>query len=492
MPTIVREDIDNLNAVITLTLDKSDYEGRWLEELKNYKGKAQMKGFRKGKTPLSVIKKMYGKPLLAEVVNDLVQTKLSEYLKEEDLNILGYPISSQDQEMFDFDLKDLGEYVFKFDLGMAPEFDVQGAGEEDSYSRYDVVINEDMLNDEVENARRQLGKQEEVEEDILENDIIELDVKELDGDNVKEGGVSNAFSVLVSAISDEGVKETLLKSKKGDSLKVNLLELEEKANDEYVRNYYLGLDKEDTTEFNPEFEATVNSVKRLVPAELDQEFFDKFFGEGEVSSEEEAREKIKENIKVHYDKQADALLFRDQQEALMDKNPMELPEAFLKRWIKVSNEHKVSDEQVEKEFPDFRKSLQWSLVRGKLLRQFDIKIEEADIRKKIGDEVRGYLAGQSFVNEDFINNMVDRMMGDEEQVNRAAENAITDKLAEALAEKVTITPQEITIDELNEVIRKITNPEPEPEVELQTGLEDLGDLAVEDAEVVEESKDADE
>ena len=492
MPTIVREDIDNLNAVITLTLDKSDYEGRWLEELKNYKGKAQMKGFRKGKTPLSVIKKMYGKPLLAEVVNDLVQTKLSEYLKEEDLNILGYPISSQDQELFDFDLKNLGEYVFKFDLGMAPEFDVQGAGEEDSYSRYDVVISEDMLNDEVENARRQLGKQEEVEEDILENDIIELDVKELDGDKVKEGGVSNTFSVLVSAISDEGVKETLLKSKKGDSLKVNLLELEEKANDEYVRNYYLGLDKEDTTEFNAKFEATVNSVKRLVPAEMDQEFFDKFFGEGEVSSEEEAREKIKENIKVHYDKQADALLFRDQQEALMDKNPMELPEAFLKRWIKVSNEHKVSDEQVEKEFPDFRKSLQWSLVRGKLLRQFDLKIEEADIRKKIADEVKGYLAGQNFVNDDFINNMVDRMMGDEEQVNRAAENAITDKLAEALAEKVTITPQEITIDELNEVIRKITNPEPEPEVELQTGLENLGDSAIEDAEVVEESKDADE
>lgn len=297
---------------------------------------------------------------------------------------------------------------------------------------------------------------------------------------------------MVNTISDESVKERLLKSKKGDSLKVNLLELEEKANDEYVRNYYLGLDKEDTTEFNAEFEATVNSVKRLVPAELDQEFFDKFFGEGEVSSEEEMRDKIKENIKVHYDKQADALLFREQQEALMDKNPMELPEAFLKRWIKVSNENKVSDEQVEKEFPEFKKSLQWSLIRGKLLRQFDVKIEEADIRKKIADEVKGYLAGQSFVNDDFINNMVDRMMGDEEQVNRAAENAITDKLAEVLAEKVTIAAQEITIDELNEVIRKITNPEPEPEVELQTGLENLGDLAVEDAEVVEESKDADE
>lgn len=308
MSTIVREDIDHLNAVLTLTLDKSDYEGRWLDELKKYKGKAQIKGFRKGKTPLSVIKKMYGKALLADVVNDLVQTKLSEYLKEKDLNILGYPLSSQDQEIFDFDLKNLGEYVFKFDLGMAPEFEVQGAGEEDRYSRYDVVINEDMLNDEVENARRQLGKQEEVEEDILENDIIELEVKELDGDSVKESGVTNTFSVLVNTISDESVKERLLKSKKGDSLKVNLLELEEKANDEYVRNYYLGLDKEDTTEFNAEFEATVNSVKRLVPAELDQEFFDKFFGEGEVSSEEEMRDKIKENIKVHYDKQADALL----------------------------------------------------------------------------------------------------------------------------------------------------------------------------------------
>ncbi|MCH2083423.1 MAG: trigger factor [Saprospiraceae bacterium] len=492
MSTIVREDIDHLNAVLTLTLDKSDYEGRWLDELKSYKSKAQMKGFRKGKTPLSVIKKMYGKALLAEVVNDLVQTKLSEYLKEKDLNILGYPISSLDQELFDFDLKSLGEYVFKFDLGMAPEFEVQGASEEDSYSKYDVVVSEASIDDELENARRQLGKQEEVEENILDNDIIELEVKELDSDNLKEGGISNTFSVLVNAISDESVKQTLLKSKKGDSLKVNLFELEEKANEEYVRNYYLGLDKEDTSDFNAEFEATIQTVKRLVPAELDQELFDKFLGEGEVSSEEEAREKIKENIKGHYEKQSDALLFREQQEALMDKNPMELPETFLKRWIKVSNENKVSDEQVEKEFPEFKKSLQWSLIRGKLLRQFDIKIEQEDIRKKIAEEVRGYLAGQSFVNEDFINNMVDRMMGEEEQVNRAAENAITEKLAEVLSEKVTITKQEVTVDELNEIIRKITNPEPEPEVTLQTGLENLGDSGIEDAEIVEESKDTEE
>ena len=185
-------------------------------------------------------------------------------------------------------------------------------------------------------------------------------------------------------------------------------------------------------------------------------------------------------------------MFREQQEALMDKNPMELPETFLKRWIKVSNENKVSDEQVEKEFPEFKKSLQWSLIRGKLLRQFDIKIEQEDIRKKIAEEVRGYLAGQSFVNEDFINNMVDRMMGEEEQVNRAAENAITEKLAEVLSEKVTITKQEVTVDELNEIIRKITNPEPEPEVTLQTGLENLGDSGIEDAEIVEESKDTEE
>lgn len=478
MATIVRNDIDNLNTNLTLTLEKSDYEDRWISELNKYKKQATMKGFRKGKTPLSVVKKMYGKPLLAEIVNETVNQKISEYIQEQDLDILGYPISAEDQELLNFDTKDLGEFVFKFDLGLAPEFEVKGASDSDTYIKHDVQITDEMIDTEVENARKQLGQQAEVEDTIQENDIVTLDVEELEDGKVKEEGQSGSFSVLVKTVVDEEVKNKLLESKNGDTLEVNLLSLEEKSTEEYARTYYLSLDADSKITFNPEFKATITKVLRLQPAELDQDFFDKFFGEGEVSSEEEMRAKIKENIKSHFDRQAEALLFRDMQEALIDQNDVELPEAFLKRWLMVSNEDKVTEEQIEAEFDDFKKSLRWSLVRGKLLREFDIKIEEADIRKKFADDVRNYLAGQSFVNDDFINSMVERMMADEEQVNKAAESALTDKLAEALEEKVTIQLNEVTVDEINEIIQKINNPEPQPqpqEVNLQTGLETLGE-----------------
>lgn len=451
MSNVVREDVDNLTAVLTVTLEKKDYEPKYKSELNKYRQQSNMKGFRKGKTPMSMIRKMYGLPVLSEVVNDMLQRKLSEYLQEEKIDIIGQPLPSEDQERIDFDLKNLEDYTFKFDIGLSPEFEVKGVSEEYTYEKYAVEISDEMIDEQIEQIRKQQGERVFSEEDIRENDLLRLKVVELENGEPKEDGVENTFSIMVDNIAGESLKEQILSSKKGDTLRLNIFDLEKDVDEAFVRRHFLELEEEDEREINPEFEATIEEVSRIQPAELNQELFDAAFGEDEVSSEEEAREKVRESMAAHYDNQAGALLFRDIQKRLMEENELSLPDDFLKRWLKASNEE-VPEEEIEKQYEDFAKNLTWTLIRNKLVERFELEVDQQEVVDYFKERVRGYFGGQA--DENLLNSMAMRLLEDRKQFESAYEDIITDKVAEAIEDHVTIQENPITVEAFEEVMKQ--------------------------------------
>jgi len=455
MPKVVREDIDNLNAVISVSIEKADYESSFKSELKKVAKQAQVKGFRKGKTPISFVKKMYGPSILMDTVNNILQEEMSKYLQDDKTNYLGQPIPAENQDKVDFDPNNLSDFEFKFDAGIAPELKIKGADKKTKLEQYKIKVDDKMLDEELENIKKRLGERELDEEKILEGDLVKLSVKELDGKKVKEGGVESEFSLVWEKIADKKLQKALLKQKKGDTFTVNPFKVEKDAEEKYVKKYFLGME-DDTAEVGDKFEATIVEVSRVSEVELNQEAFDKVFGEGVISSVEEAKAKIGEDIGKYYAKQTEGLLFRKMQDNLIEKNEgdIQLPDAFLKRWLLISNE-KNTVELIEKEYNDFAKNLKWSLIKGELNEKFDVKLEEADIKAGLRERVKGYMQGAMGDNPEFLDGMVERLMGDQEQVTNMAEELAADKLFENLRDAITVKEKAITVEQFQEVVKEI-------------------------------------
>ena len=460
MPKVVRADIDNLNTVLTVTVEKKDYEPKFLSELKKYRNQAHLKGFRKGKTPMSVVKKMFGKNALAEIVNEQFQKTLFDYIKEEKLEVLGQPLLADDQEPLDFDLKFLDDYEIQFELGLAPNIEINGLGNSETITRYKIEIADEIIDQDLQNARKRLGTNEQIEEDIQEGDALRLDVRELDENGtIKEDGLDSAFSVLVKDLTDDFKAEFLTK-KQGDNVKVNLLNLEqhEMAEEErrnFVRKYYLSLPDDDETFFNAEFEATIEEVNRVTEAELNEEFFKKFLGENtEVTDETGAKDAIREDYDKIYEKQVDSMFYRDTMDRLLELNDFPLPDNFLKKWLKANNGPKI-EEKLEVEYDKFAKQTKRSILFTKLKEKFELEAAEEEIVAKAKESVRQmfgqYMGGMQ---DSFIDQMAMRSLQNEEQVNGFYEQVISDKMINSLKGEVGTVEQVISIEDFQKLLEE--------------------------------------
>jgi len=460
MPKIVKENIDDLNATLTITIEKTSYEPRFKEELKKYRKQANFKGFRQGKTPLSFVRKMYGKQVLSDVINSTLQETLAKFFEEDEDKYVGQPIGSNDQPHLNWDAKNLQDFVFKFDLGISPKFDIQGLSDSDAYEKYVVTVSDDEINKEIENLAKRNGERVQVEDTILENDMVKLAVKELDGDAIKEGGVTSSFSVLTSRVDNEDLKEELLTKKKGDTLKVNIFEIEDTNDENYPKKYFLNITEEELDkEVNPFFEATIEEVTRVQPAEVNQELIDKTFGEeNEIEGVDGLKEKIREQISGFHNSQTEAVLFRKIQDELLEKNKeqMQLPDAFLKRWLVQANK-KNTPEAVEQDYEGFATNLRWSLIKGKVAADNELKVEEQEIRNHIGSQMMQYMSQMGGLGDmsQFLDNMIDRAMQDENQIRQAAEAVMDNKVFDQVIKMVTIQENEVSADEFNTVVEKI-------------------------------------
>lgn len=463
MSKVVRADVDNLNAVLTVTVEKNDFVPKYKAELQKYRKQSNMKGFRKGQTPLSMVKKMYGKQVLSNVVGEAFSTALDGYISENDLNILGRPLPSKDQELLDFDLKNVTDYTLNFDLGLEPQFELKGISADDTYLHYVVEIPEEDVDKELDRARKQLGDRINPTDDIEANDIVALAAVELGKDGEpKDDGVEAEFSLLVESIIDEDVKNDILSKKVGDIVRFNVYKLEKErvgedgevdveATKNYVNKHLLKLDEEHDGEVSETFEARIEEVSRVATAELNQEFFDKYFGEGAVSSELEARTEVKKNIAKAYNNQADALLFRDIQKRVLEETEINLPKQFLLRWMKENNEN-VPMQSLEDQWEDTAMGLKWTLIKNKVSEAKDIKVSEEDIKQEMVNMVIGQYGAQM---AQYAQMFVEQMMKDESQVNRAIDRASDNKVFKALKEDVTLQDNGVSIEEFNQVMDDI-------------------------------------
>lgn len=456
MATIERTDIDALNATVTVTVAQEDYKAELDKELKRYRNQAQLKGFRKGKIPMSVVRKMFGRSILAEVVNGQLQKELTDYLYNEEnpVDMLGQPVPSEEQAEFEWSIGSLQDYVFKFDIGLTPEFELQGVGGH-TFEQYVIDPGKKQIEEELNNLRKRFGKNEEVEGPVEENDIITLKAVELQDGAPKVAGIMHEFTLFIQNTTEE-TKAAFLGQGVGDTAELDVFNLEEKATEAHVRKYMLGLDENDDQEVGNIFSLTIAKISRNVPASLDKEFYTQAFGEGGVSTKKDALAKIKEDYNGYYSKQTEALLFRDMQEYLMEQNMLELPEAFLQRWLVASNENNTA-ESVAAGFDGFRKGLQWTLIREKLIKQLELEVKPEELRAAFAEQVQGYFGGgkPEWMTDDMIDNMVNRMMNEEKNVREKFDELMNDKLSERLRGEYKLKDKKITPDELQAIVDEI-------------------------------------
>lgn len=449
MPKVVREDIDALNAVLTVTIEREDYEQDFKNELIKLKDRAAMKGFRKGKTPIGFLKKMYGKGLLSELISDMLQKQLGEVMSDEKITFMGQPIPMEGQKAVKFDYDSTEPYSFQFELGKAPEFELAGLDKNTSYDFFKVAVSDETVMERLEMARKQTGEQAATTEPIAAGDMINFSAVELDGDAPKADGWKTTFSVLFDKLAEGPTKEALLGKQKGHSAKFNIFELEEGASREFVKKYLLNFtqaDLDEGTETGEMYEGTVESVTRQAPAELTQEFYDKVFGPGEVSDLESAKARIAESLSGAQQGQADSMLYRELRTRLIEMNraAMPLPSEFIKRWLKVSQEKDV--DRILNNFDGFSDDMRWSLIKDKLFKQFDIQVEEEEIKEMAYNRVASYFGG--YGDSAMLEPVVKRMLEDQETVNGIANEVLGDKLFRKMKESVKLNEVSTSSEDL--------------------------------------------
>ncbi len=371
---ISQEKIDNLNAIVKINIKPEDYQPRVEKAIKDHAKKAKIPGFRPGMVPPSHIKKMYGKSILVDEVNNLLSDTLNNYINEQQLEVLGQPLPKMDDEkQYNWDFAD--DFEFNYEVGLAPAFDIDFSSK-DKVTQYVIRADDETLEARIKNIRKSYGKM--TNPDVsADGDVLYAELVQLSPDgSVFDGGISNTTSVRLDQVQDEKVKKSLIGLKKGDEA---TLDIQKAYKGDAARiAAILKIDEETAAELKSNFRLSVKNVNRLEESDLNQEFFDKLFGEGTVTTEEEFRAKITEEVEAMFAQDADRKLQNDLYKLSIAKAKFELPDEFLKRWLKVTNE-KLTDEELTGGYKDFAKNLKWTLLENKIIKDNKIEIKYDEV-----------------------------------------------------------------------------------------------------------------
>lgn len=454
---VVRKDIDNASAILTVTVTRDELKPKLDSELKKFRTRAPIKGFRPGQAPMDFVKKLYGSSIFSETLNDLLSQKLYDYLRESKLDVLGQPLPAEDQQKFSFKISDPEpEYAVNYEVGFVPAFDIKGLDNSATYERLTVSNLDELAEEDLQYARKRMGKRSSPEDGIEDNDIVRIAAREQESETGgdKAGGWETTMTIFMKSIANEDIKAQLLKSKKGDTLRFNARALENHEKEEMHRKYILNLEESDTREVGDWFEGSIEEVSRVQDADLDEEFFKGYFGEGKVSNVDEAKEQLKQGILQFYDVRSNAMLMRSFQERLLAENPVELPEKFLKRWLRFSNENKLSDEQIANEFPAFAENLRWTLLRDKVKEMGNVEVTPEELHEEFARRVRSYF--QVDLPDNILEGSIERLMQNEKDVEDARRDLETDKIFNVIRDKVTVTDKAVPSEEFHKILDEIT------------------------------------
>jgi len=437
---------DDLNATVIIALDKSDYQESVEKELKSLQKRAAIKGFRPGKAPMGMINKMYGKNILADEIQRLATDAMNKYINDEKLDILGYPIASDKVES-ELDIENSEDFKFAFDLGLAPQFEF-AVGKKDQLELFEIEVGDKEVTDDINYSRRRNGKLEDVEKSEDE-DIIYATVTELGDDgSALEGGVSEKqISFVPNLVENAKLKKSFIGKKVNDSVTANLKEL--LNNNETVISSSLGIAKEGVADLSENFQVTIKEIKRRTEAELNEDYYRQLFGEDIPSSEEEYRERIKNNLVQYYKNEADLWLDHQIGHLLLEKHPISLPDAFLKRWLITTKGEDYSFENIEEKYAEEKSALLRRLVIDKIAAEQKLEANADDIR----EEARIYFIGMYRqygltvgMQDQFLEETVAKRLQDREFVMQMSDRVIYRKAYDSVKEIVTIKTKKTDVD----------------------------------------------
>jgi len=449
---ITFENPDKVNGLLTITVEKEDYNEKVEKTLKDYRKRAQVPGFRPGMVPMGMIKKQYGTAVKVDEVNRLLGEKLMEYIRENKIQMLGEPLPSEKQEPQD--LEGDGPFTFVFDIAVAPEFKAELTGR-DKIDFYTITVDDKLIDQQVQMYASQAGEFGKAEvfsgNDTLTGDLRQLDEK----GNTLEGGITTESGMIMPAyIKAEDQKKLFDGCKPGDIITFN----PKKAypdNDAEVAAL-LKVDKEQVKDLTADFSYQVTEIRHFQPAEVNQALFDRVFGEGTVSDEKAFREKIAEGLKTQLVQNSDYKFFLDVR-AHMEKKvgKLEFPEALLKR-VMINNNKDKGEDFVEKNFEGSIRELKWHLIKEQLVAANEIKVEEADLKAVAKEAVRQQFIqyGMGNVPEDVLENYAEEQMKKRENLDNFVDRAVDEKLVEKLKTVVKLNEKSVTLDEFNKMMQE--------------------------------------
>ena len=438
---ITKENIDVLNAVVKVEISAADYQDKVATILQDYRKKADIPGFRKGQVPMGMIKKQYGKSIMIDEVNKLLQESLNNYLVEEKLDILGNPLPKM-QDDFDWDAE---SYSFEFELGFAPKFDVK-LDEKKKITQYNIVADEELLNKEVANIQKRYGKivmKDEVEEGVAITGTFVNEEKE----------INKKSTIELADIKGKTNLKKFIGKKVGD-----VLELKTKGlfTDDHKLMGALGLDHDAIHGLDVEVTLTIEEINVTELSEINQELLDKVFGADVVKTEEELRTRIKEDAEKQFQTQADQQLLNAVTEYLVENTKFDLPAEFLKKWMAVSGEKPMTAEEANEEFDKSEKGLRYQLIEGKVLKDNDIKIDFEELKDFAKGFVKAQMAqyGQMNPEEKELDDIVQRVLSNQEEAKRLQEQLVSQKLLTFYKEHITFKVKEVNYEEFVKEVYK--------------------------------------
>lgn len=444
------QNIDKVSALLTVKLEKADYQERVDKALKHLRQKAQMPGFRPGMVPMGLVKKMYGKSVLAEEVNKLLSETVYKYIQDNKVNILGEPLPNEEkQPAIDFDTME--DFEFLFDIALAPEFKVE-VSKDDKVDYYDIEVTDEMVNNQVKAYTQRNGKYEQVET-YAENDLLKGLLAELDEEgNTKEGGIQVEGAVMMPAYMKNDEQKAIFANAKVNDVLVFNPHTAWDGNPAELASL-LKIDKEAAAEMKSNFSYQVEEITRFVEGELNQDIFDQVFGEGNVKTEEEFRAKVKEVIANQFVADSDYKFLIDLRKVLTDKiGKLEFPDALLKRIMRLNNPDK-DEKFVEDNYDKSIEELTWHLIKEQLVKANDIKVEQKDITDMAKEATRAQFAqyGMLSVPDEILENYSKEMLKKKESVEGLVNRVVETKLATALKPQVTLENKAISAVDFNKM-----------------------------------------
>lgn len=438
---------DNTNASIKIILNEADYQPNVEQKIKEHRKNANIKGFRPGKVPTSYIKKLYGKSILVEEINSLLSKSLTDYIKENDLKILGEPIPNQ-EDAAQIDWDNQKDFEFEYTLGLVEEFDIK-LDDKFKIEKYTIEVTDKVMKETMDNLTKQHGDSESVEESKAE-DSLEGKLSTADGE------VQEKVVLPIEDVEKKAQKQ-FVGVKKGDEVKFDIAKTFTSAE---AKSRLLGQNETDADAASGEYILTVSDVKRTKPAEINQELFEKVFGKDAVKDRKEFDEKIKETISENYDRETENLINRDLVDKLVEKTTFELPDEFLKNWLLLSNQGKVTQEQIDKEYDLYTKDLRWNLIKNKIAEanQDNIKVEHNDVmdytKKMIAEQFGAYgMADQLGENMDsFAQNYLQGENG--ENYRKVNEEMLNKRVLDFIKEKISIKEKKVDLDGFKKAVDK--------------------------------------